>query len=296
MKDFIVTNRGPAKKDSGGLIQIFKKLQTDISTSWFSPVSNTKQHTIDLFSSINNGLEHSYITCPNDMIKKQYLLLANSLIWPVLHEIEDVWMKFMSENENILNEIWDNYIRFLSFMEFKLSNSSEVRNLWVCDYQVLGLNLANVKNNKVFTFFTPFPNLETIKNGGGIIIKYFSLLFIYNRITFQTEIDKNNYIEFKKYLNSNKKQDLVISPLGENRMQFNFLEKLDSGKDLILFVSRIEYTKGIRQALGIVDCFLDNYSHTNTIFEFILEPSRKYIVVNLILIQTQKTKLELNSS
>ena len=287
-------------KSSGGLVAALEGLPAgEYETKWIGwpggEIEDARQEEVTRTLQADYGCVPVFLS--KDEEEAFYEGFSNSSVWPLFHYMpnflryEPAW--------------WEAYQRINQrFAEVVLAHAQDGDIVWVHDYQLLLLPaiLKAAKPSLRIGFFlhTPFPSFEVFRChprrreliegmlGADLLgfhtfsyLRHFRssalrLLGVEAGITHLRSADGHRAV-------------LGVYPIGINAKKFD--ETLDDpthaqrqerfratyqGKQIILSVERMDYTKGILRRLEAVDCFLaDREERDDLKFIFVSVPSRE---------------------
>ncbi len=215
-----------------------------------------------------------------------YFGFANEIIWPLFHDLQD-HCNFDPNYWKIYHQVNRKYAQTIA------EGNLESDFIWVHDYQLMtvGMELRSlgVKSKTAFFLHIPFPALDIFTKLPWRITLLQALLH-YDLIGFQTLRDRRNFIQciralVKDVMIQGKSQSQIVTACLGNRqvrlgsfpisIDFNMFmrhsakkevtEKANqireslSGRQLILGMDRLDYTKGIISRLKAFQNALERY-------------------------------------
>lgn len=273
----LVTALGPVLKHRGGLW-----------IGWLGlPESEcpSEEYLQDLVTAGTNkaGYSLKYVNLSKEEIDKFYYGFSNEILWPLFHDLIN--------HCNFEQSYWEIYQRVnRKFAEEVILNTDADDYIWVHDYQLIlvASELRRIGMDRQIGFFlhTPFPPLD-------IFLKLpwrfqiLEALLEYDLIGFQTVRDRKNFIGCVRALHgyqisgrghvnsisTDKRQVLVGAfPISIDYREFTDFAKTSGvadeawiihanlpGRQIILGVDRLDYTKGIIHRLKAFENALSRY-------------------------------------
>jgi trehalose 6-phosphate synthase/phosphatase len=236
-----------------------------------------------------------------DQVSRYYRGYANKTIWPLFHDLLGHF-SFDTGNWEAYKDV--NRIFAKTIMESKSDDSF----VWIHDYQLLlvGKYMRELGFKEYLRYFLhiPFPSPDLLRRLPHYR-EVLSAMLKYDHIGFQTEQDKNNFIQcVKAYLpniirtnyrkqtivrHENKEITLGNYPISIDFDEFNdgaksgevekaawYLSENINADKLMLGLDRLDYTKGIPERFLAFEKFLEKYpdAHGKLSLLQIVIPSR----------------------
>jgi len=206
---------------------------------------------------------------------------ANSALWPALHSRSDLIRVTQGD--------YLSYREVNAFMARALLRfNKEDAAFWVQDYHFLALG-AELRELGViapvgFFLHTPWPG-HSVMEGVPHHRELIEAMLAYDLIGFQTENDRDNFLEYiKSNLELSIRDDVVISPYGRTRMavfpigidtekfaaaaakaathpEVSRLRRSLNGERLAIGVDRLDYSKGLINRISAFDRMWTDHPH-----------------------------------
>ncbi len=278
----IVSNRIPGKRPAaGGLAVALKKVLSERQGFWFGwsgEFSEQSSHTAQ-FERID-GLQIAGLDIPEADYKGYYEGFSNSVLWPAFHHRLDL--------VKISEDDYDAYRRVnRDFAEALFEEITPDHTVWVHDYHLipLGQELRKLgaKNRIGFFLHIPVPGPEifsAVPHAADLV----AALSAYDLVGLQAERDvdklKNQFemTELPSVNDANEAQPASLPrmveafPIGTDPEAFGKLverphaqrtaERVKTsiaGRELILGVDRLDYSKGLPERIAAYDALLTNF-------------------------------------
>ena len=278
----IVSNRIPGKRPSaGGLAVALKKVLSERQGFWFGWSGNycaEPTRTIE-FEKID-GLQIAGLDIPEDDYKGYYEGFSNSVLWPAFHHRLDL-IKISAEDYSAYKRV------NRSFAEALIDEITPDHTIWVHDYHLipLGRELRRLgaKNRIGFFLHIPVPGPEifsAVPHASDLV----TALSAYDLVGLQAERDveklKSQYevTELPSVNDANEQNSSSLPrtveafPIGTDPEAFGKLVERPhgqrtaqrvkasiAGRELILGVDRLDYSKGLPERIAAYDSLLTNY-------------------------------------
>ncbi len=298
-----VANRLPVtigpkiKKSSGGLVSALDGVK-DRKLTWIGwPGSGINDP--GRAKAVEKQLREEFDCIPIMLSRRQvvnyYQGFSNSSLWPLLH--------YMSNYVRHNSSWWEEYKNVNQAFADKVLEVVENDDIvWVHDYHLMLLPQMLRKSRKNFKigFFlhTPFPSYEVFRchpnrkellEGvlGSDLIGFHTFGYLRH---FRSSVIRIVGLESEMDTipQENRHCHIGVFPIGINSMAFKKelrtrryrnkreeLDKIYSGKKIVLSVERLDYTKGLIRRLEAIDHFLSKWPDKNNIvFIFVSVPSR----------------------
>lgn len=300
-----VANRLPVtvgdtiKKSAGGLVAAMDGLTgSRFELQWIGwPGATVDDYTER--KKLTQKLEHEYDFKPIFLTEEEMQLyyhgFSNSSLWPILH-----YMPMYMRHETAW---WEAYRRINErFAHTVLETAEDDDIVWVHDYHLMLLpTLLRASNRRLrigFFLHTPFPSyeifrchpqrvelLEGLLGADQIGFHTFGYLRHFHSsvlrvLGVETEMNHiplgRRYVRTGVYpigINAAKFERQLAS--GDHARQLSEYRERYKGRQVVLSVERLDYTKGIVHRLQAIDRFLETYEHKDGIcFVMISVPSR----------------------
>ena len=287
-------------KSSGGLVAALEGLSADVYKiewiGWPGGVTDPARQ-----EAVERELIEKYGCIPvflsEEEAEAHYEGFSNSSVWPLLHYMPDYlhyepgwWEKYREVNQRFADKV--------------LSIAREGDIVWVHDYQLLllpGMLRAASPTLKVgFFLHTPFPAYEVFRchprraeliEGmlGADLLGFHTFGYLRHFRSTAARLSGLETQTTRVLCADGRRASLGVFPIGINARKFE--EALDQpehkerqdkfrqtfqGKQIVLSVERMDYTKGILQRLEAVDCYLAEHENRDDIkFIFVSVPSRE---------------------
>ncbi len=279
----IVSNRTPGKRPAaGGLAVALKKVLSERKGFWFGwsgafsdhPSKNAEFEKID-------GLQIARLDIPEEDYRGYYEGFANSVLWPAFHHRLDL--------VKISQEDYDAYCRVNeAFAKALIEEITPDHTIWVHDYHLipLGRELRRLgaKNRIGFFLHIPMPGPEifsAVPHSADLV----AALAAYDLVGLQaardveklkTQFDATtlpSVNDARKALPQLLPRSVEAFPIGTDPDAFRKLVerphaqriadqvKLSiAGRELILGVDRLDYSKGLPERIAAYDSLLTNHA------------------------------------
>ncbi len=288
------------KKSSGGLVAALEGLPAqEYDAKWIGwpggVVEPAKQEETTRRLVDEHGCTPVFLT--DEEAQAHYEGFSNSSVWPILHYMPDYlryepdwWEAYRAINKRFADKV--------------LETASEDALVWVHDYQLLllpaMLRAARPTMRIGFFLHTPFPAYEVFRchprrrelvEGmlGADLLGFHTFGYLRH---FRSAVLRLLGVEADithVRTTDGRKAALGVYPIGIHARKFD--ETLDQpehaerqkkfrdtfqGKQIVLSVERMDYTKGILHRLKAVDCYLEKLDDRDGIkFIFVSVPSRE---------------------
>jgi trehalose 6-phosphate synthase/phosphatase len=300
-----VSNRLPItigetiKKSSGGLVAALEGVsQDEYALKWIGwpggEIPAEKQPEIERTLKQEYGAVPVFIT--REEAEGFYEGVSNSSIWPLLHYLPSYfryephwWDAYRAVNERFAQQV--------------LANAQGDELVWVHDYQLMlvpALLREAMPSLRVgFFLHTPFPSYEIFRYHpkrtelmagllGADLIGFHTFGYmrhfrscVLRLLGYDSEITRIRHAGHETTLgiypigiNAPKFEQELRSP--EFREHFQAAAHANRGKQIVLSVERMDYTKGILHRLDAIDLFLAQHEDRDGIrFIFVSVPSRE---------------------
>lgn len=310
MRLIVVSNRLPitltaegVRPSSGGLVSALEGLpQGQYEHLWLGwPGKDVPQEAqAELAEKLEREHQCSPVFLPAALADAHYEGMSNSSIWPLLHYLPSM---FRYETE-----WWAAYERTNRlFADRVLETAQDGDMVWVHDYHLMLLPAMLRQGNPSlrigFFLHTPFPSYEVFRchpdreelvQGllGADLIGFHTFGYLRH---FRSTVLRLLGIEseFMTIHHNGRRTELGVYPIGINARRFEqelesqpFVDKLRqfareyAGKQVVLSVERLDYTKGILQRLDAIDIFLRDLPaerREKVKFIFVMVPSRENV-------------------
>ncbi len=288
------------KKSSGGLVAALEGLPAqEYDAKWIGwpggVVEPARQEEITRRLVGEHGCTPVFLT--DEEAQAHYEGFSNSSVWPILHYMPD-YLRYESD-------WWEAYRAINQrFADKVLETASEDALVWVHDYQLLllpaMLRAARPEMRIGFFLHTPFPAYDVFRchprrrelvEGmlGADLLGFHTFGYLRH---FRSAVLRLLGVEADithVRTADGRKAALGVYPIGIHARKFD--ETLDrpehaerqekfrdtfQGKQIVLSVERMDYTKGILHRLEAVDCYLETLENRDGIkFIFVSVPSRE---------------------
>jgi len=226
-----------------------------------------------------------------ELVKRYYDHLTNRVLWPSFHNIKPRY-KAVTEDWAGLREIAQ---RFAAVIK---ENTTTRDLIWIHDYHLILLPAAlrelGMTNKIGYFWHTPFPIpsfiLQLTQHE-----ELFSSLYELDLLGLQTQRDVDNFWACMKILESKRQPGLVRAfPIGIDFASYHGavrrpavrtlseeIEAKYADKQMILSISRLDYTKGIPNQLRAVARFLEAKNQSERkrfVYKLVVAPSREDVI------------------
>lgn len=278
---------------------------------WFGwsgdKIASASQRTVNEVE--QNGVTFLTIPLTEDEYTSYYKHMANSGLWPFMHELGE----YISEDGSSFQKYKAVTATFAGSLKEFLKPDDII---WVHDYHLMALGRAlrklGVANQILYFHHVPLPRLSFVMSPvvpRGLRAAYDDLvqdLFAYNSVGFQSFRDFNN---FKNYIGSDAITPKRFTPTllsyrslhtsfgvfpisvetrdleNEAKTNFTTLRPEPSDTRIIIGAERLDYTKGIVQRMTAFSRLLQHYpQHRNAVKYIQVTPLTRHDIV-----QYQKT-------
>ncbi len=294
----IVSNRLPVvieennntwriQSGTGGLVTALNPVMEENRGIWIGWPGAPKSECVEkLLEKFNSDIPYDLkpVWLAQDEIDQYYHGFSNESIWPLFHDLlghcqfeQDSWKSYVQVNRHFARNIIEN----LQSDDF----------LWVHDYQLMlvaqSLRRLRITQPVAFFLHIPFPSLDLFRR---LPWKYqiIQALMEYDLLGFQTLRDRRNFVQCVKAFIpqveiSIKKGYSLLQygvrtikvghfPISIDFNEFNqgakakdvadaawYLHENLRGRQLILGLDRLDYTKGVPERFRALECALDKY-------------------------------------
>lgn len=282
-------NEWSVKPSPGGLVTALTPLMRRSRGIWIGwpgcPESVPARELIDNIP--NKEFNMIPVSLTSEQVARYYRGYANKTIWPLFHDLLGHF-SFNTENWEAYQEV--NRIFAQAVMESKSNDSF----IWIHDYQLIFvgkyLRELGFKDKSRYFLHIPFPSPDLLRRLPHYD-EVLSALLDYDHIGFQSEQDKNNFIQcVKSYLpeamRTNYNKQTIIKyrgksiklgsyPISIDFDEFNngskqreadeaawYLRENINADKLVLGLDRLDYTKGIPERFLAFEKFLEKYPDT----------------------------------
>jgi len=287
----VVSNRvsipGDGTKRAGGLEVVLRSALQHNGGVWFGWSGKVAPaDELEVRSVRHKNVEYAVTDLSNDDFDEYYNGVANRVLWPILHYRLDL-TEFAPRDLSGYFRVND---RFATELE-KIITKDDL--IWVHDYHLIpianALRQRGHDNRIGFFLHVPFPPPEIVT----ALPKHeqlMPLLLQYDVMGFQTEGDAQNFVRYlvsecnqarifasagdRVIVSANGRQTLVGNfPVGIEPRAFARLARANvrsplvkglvaslGGRNLVIGVDRLDYSKGLVQRLDAFNLFLANYS------------------------------------
>jgi len=294
------------KPSSGGLVTALSPVlrnNTGLWTGW--PGSTTDIHLNGHLDRAGEQLGCNFepVMLSEKEFNDYYIGFSNQVLWPLFHDFPE-YCRSNSGFWNTYQKVNRKFARTLA----RISNADDY--IWVQDYHLILLarELRNIGLKRQIGFFlhTPFPPPDILK----ILpwrIQLIEAMLDYDLVGFQTQRDKDNFIKCTEEIsgldywdedklttlsNANRSTRVGVFPIsidvseferlalsGEVEERVEQLRKTVSGRQIILGVDRLDYSKGIPLRLKAYRTFLERFKsvHGRVAMTQVVVPSRDSI-------------------
>jgi trehalose 6-phosphate synthase/phosphatase len=301
-----VSNRLPVtvaadgiKKSSGGLVAALEGLPAEEFELLWLGWPGTEVAEADQ-AEVRRKLEReqgcSPVFLPKPLADAHYEGLSNSSIWPLLH--------YMPSRFRYDPAWWAAYEQVnRAFADHVLAVAKDGDLVWVHDYQLMLLPKllkdANPSLKVGFFLHTPFPSYEVFRChpnrealAAGVLGADLAGFHTFNYLRhFRSSAMRllGADAEVATVRHDGRVTQLGVYPIGINapkfdqelasdglRAEFAKLKRAHEGKQVVLSVERLDYTKGIVQRLDAIELYLERSDCVGKVkFVFIAVPSRE---------------------
>lgn len=294
---------------SGGLVSALAPVLRDRGGIWIGWTGTVDPETPDLTELLHDATQHSGYTLKSVQLDAKdkedfYHGFANEVIWPLFHDLQS--------HCNFAPRYWDAYCRVnRKFADVITQNARPDDLIWVHDYHLMSvgqeLKALGISARTGFFLHTPFPPLDIYMKLPWRFPLLRALLE-YDLIGFQTLRDRRNFlqcirliapdltitgkgqvitirvgnrelrvgtfpigIDFKGFASDGKSEDVIRTAC--------HLHKDLPGRQILLGVDRLDYTKGICQRFEAFRNALQRFPelhHRTTLVQVVI-PSREDI-------------------
>jgi trehalose 6-phosphate synthase len=267
------------KTQAGGLAVAVRSVLKSNSGLWFgwsgciaATAGEVKTRTAE-----HGGISYAVMDLINDDYQEYYNGFANRMLWPILHYRLDL-AEFSSRDLS-------GYLRVNSHFADELNKILQPDDVvWVHDYHLIpfakALRERGNRNKIGFFLHVPFPPpeiLTALPNHNRLIPD----LLHYDLVGFQTESDADNFARYlsKECLIPRRDREtfqagervmrIGVFPIGIETVEFNRLARRSvhsafvtqmiaslAGRDMIIGVDRLDYSKGLRLRMEAFEHFL----------------------------------------
>jgi trehalose 6-phosphate synthase len=280
----VVSNRvalpsSDGRREAGGLAVAVRNVLKRDSGIWFGwsgsiATGDTEPKTT---SSEQGGISYLVIDLTNDDFQEYYNGFANRMLWPILHYRLDL-AEFSRRD---LTGYMRVNSRFAAELD-KVLRPDDV--IWVHDYHLIPLAKAlrdrGRRNHIGFFLHVPFPPpeiLTALPNHERLIPD----MGQYDLVGFHTENDAANFARYLAQESKMPRRDrytfqvgertmrIGVFPVGIETVEFNRMARRSvrstfvtemiaslAGRDMIIGVDRLDYSKGLVLRLDAFECFL----------------------------------------
>lgn len=228
------------------------------------------------------------INLTDEEITHYYDMFANGILWPVAHGL-DATVPFTKDQWNAVQHVTSH---FADTIEHILQPNDRI---WIHDYHLLLLpaELARrgIKNKIGFFLHTPFPAAADFQKLPYAAQLLTSLLSV-DILGVQVARDIKRLREVKKIMNKSGHARIAAFPIGIDFASFDslnesknvkqrasFIEKEIAEKKVILSMSRLDYTKGVRSQLHAFEALIASYpARESLLYRLNVAPSRESVL------------------
>ncbi len=321
MKLIIVSNRLPVRLNqsasgrwevtpsSGGLVTAMTPVLKQRGGMWIGWADAEGATPADLEEPLNDlaeqeGYDFASVQLSDEEHDGYYVGFSNEVLWPLLHDLQT--------RANFDADYWDAYLAVNNkFADVVHGHASDDDVIWVHDYHLIcvaaRLRELGVKGSLEFFLHTPFPPADIFAKLPWRE-KILRSLLQYDAVGFQTERDRENYLQcvhhllpdaeiegdgrlravrlddhvsrvgyFPISIDANNFEEIARSEEVENE-RARLLRRFE-GRYMTLGVDRLDYTKGIPQRLSAFAMALERYPELRgraTLLQLVV-PSRDII-------------------
>ena len=298
-------NRWRIESGSGGLVTALAPVLKNRGGLWIGWPGATEKIKLQPLldeASIKTGYRLIPVTISPEEVKDYYLGYANSVIWPLFHDLQAFcefipryWYTYLEVNRRFARAVAD--------------NTGKTDYVWIHDYQLIhvGAMLREIKAGRKSGFFLhiPFPPLDIFVRLPWRV-QILEALMEYNLVGFQTMRDRKNFLHcLQRYFPETRVhgRGSVVEVLFKGRkvrvgnfpISIDFacfersarspevesgveeLRKSFSGQTIILGLDRMDYTKGVQERLEGLRNALTRYPELigRIVLIQVLVPSRR---------------------
>jgi len=277
-------NRWRIEPGSGGLVTALAPVLKNRGGLWIGWPGATEKIKLQPLldeASVKTGYKLIPVTISPEEMKDYYLGYANSVIWPLFHDLQ-AYCEFIPK-------YWYTYLEVnRRFAQAVADNTGKTDYIWIHDYQLIhvGGMLKEMKTPRKSGFFLhiPFPPLDIFVRLPWRV-QILEALMEYDLVGFQTMRDRKNFLHcLQRYFPGTRVQGRgsVVEVLFQKRsvrvgnfpisIDFASFEKSArspevesgvkglrnnfSGKTIVLGLDRMDYTKGVQERLeGLRNAF-----------------------------------------
>jgi trehalose 6-phosphate synthase/phosphatase len=293
-------------KSSGGLVAALEGVSDEQHPlrwlGWPGSAIDDPQARRDIARKLDAEYHATPVFLSNDEVQGFYEGFSNSSLWPLLH--------YMPSRFRYEPAWWDHYLAANKrFADAVLEVARDGDIVWVHDYQLM-LVPAMIRHSNPnlrigFFLHTPFPAYEIFRCHpkradlvagllGADLIGFHTFGYLrHYRDAVRRLLDLDSQITDIRH--EGHRSHLGVYPIGINARRFQELlessefkeesgklEETNRGKQVVLSVERMDYTKGIVQRLEAIDLFLAELKHRGPKeamdaikFVFVSVPSRE---------------------
>ncbi|MBE9487283.1 MAG: trehalose-6-phosphate synthase [Chloroflexi bacterium] len=275
------------KPASGGLVTALEPIMSRVNGLWIGWPGSSEQAPFDeLFArfAATHGYRLAAVPLTDEDIELYYRGFANETLWPLFHDLLGrchfdltTWLHYQKVND--------------LFAEVVAEQADDGQLIWVHDYQLalVGhlLRQRGLKNRLAFYLHIPFPSFDLLRR---LPWKKELLqgLLSYDLLGFQTLRDRRNFVacvrEMFPHVRADIRRRVTVLDLGERQVsvgnfpisidfeEFNqgaavkaveeaawYLHEHYQGRQLLLGVDRLDYTKGIPDRFLAFERALEKY-------------------------------------
>jgi len=280
----VVSNRVNPPADSGvgtagGLAMALSAALRENKGLWFGWSGNTVEtYTGQLSMQVVGGVTVALLDLEEQDQNEYYNGYANRTLWPLFHYRPDLvsYERSFDEGYARVNE---------RFAEALLPLIGPDDLIWVQDYHLIPLGrelrARGVKNRIGFFLHIPWPArriLNTLPHHGELV----ESLFSYDLVGFQTEDDREAFVDFAVHDAEGKAHDDTVTafgmtvvarafPIGIDAADFadtlkteraqlfhKMMLKSQNGRKMLLGVDRLDYSKGLEERFTAYETLLAN--------------------------------------
>jgi trehalose 6-phosphate synthase/phosphatase len=228
------------------------------------------------------------INLTNEEITLYYDMFANGILWPVAHGL-DATVPFTKDQWSAVKHVTTH---FADTIEHILQPNDRI---WIHDYHLILLpaELAKrgIKNKVGFFLHTPFPaatDFQKLPHAAELLASLLSVDILGVQVT----RDVKRLRDAKKAMNKNGRARITAFPIGIDFTSFDslnesnnvkknvsFIKKEAGGKKVILSMSRLDYTKGVRNQLHAFEALIASYpARESLLYRLNVAPSRESVL------------------
>ena len=300
--------RWRAEPGGGGLVTALLPVLRDRGGTWIGWTGATGDDAALREALASAGEDAGYrlegVALTAEEMEKFYLGFSNEIIWPLFHDLQSLC--------NFDPAYWRTYCDVnAKYAEAVLANTAPGDFVWVHDYHLMNvaaeLRRRGVKSRLGFFLHIPFPSPDLFMKLPWRLSLLQSLLE-FDLIGFQTALDRRNFVQCARMLAKDVqiegRGNVIAARVGRREVRIGAfpisidyaafqrragtpevtekakeLHRLLPGRELMLGIDRLDYTKGIPLRLKAFENLLERYPELRERVSFIqvVVPSREDI-------------------